>query len=53
MFLYELWQGMKYMIMPRDQNIGRSHSVKTDNSSIASVEEFKCLGTTLTHQNSI
>ena len=27
--------------------------MKTDNSSFESVEEFKCLGTTLTNQNSI
>ena len=27
--------------------------MKTDNSSIERVEEFKCLGTTLTNQNSI
>jgi hypothetical protein len=31
----------KYMIMSRDQNVGRSHSVKIDNSSIERVEEFK------------
>jgi hypothetical protein len=39
--------------MSRDQNVGRSHSVKTDNSSMEKVEEFKYLRTTLTHQNSI
>ena len=39
--------------MSRDRNAGRGHSVKTDNSSIERVEEFKCLGTTLTDQNSI
>ena len=38
----------KYMIMSRDQNAGRSYSMKTDNSSIERVEEFKYLGTTLT-----
>ena len=43
----------KYMIMSRDQNAGRSHSVKIDNSSIERVEEFKYLGTTLTNKNSI
>jgi hypothetical protein len=43
----------KYMIMSRDQNVGRSHSVKNDNSSIERVEELKYLGTTLTNQNSI
>ena len=31
----------KYMIMSGDQNAGRSHSMKTDNSSIERVEEFK------------
>ena len=38
----------KYMIMSRDQNAGRSYSMKSDNSSIERVEEFKYLGTTLT-----
>ena len=43
----------KYMIMSRDQNAGRSYSMKIDNSSIERVEEFKHLGTTLTNKNSI
>ena len=43
----------KYMVMSRDQTAGRSQSMKTDNSTFESVEEFKYLGTTLTHQNSI
>ena len=43
----------KYMVMSRDRNAGRGYSVKTDNTSIERVEEFKYLGTTLTHQNSI
>jgi len=43
----------KYMVMSRDQNAGRSHSVSIDNSTFERVEEFKCLGTTLTNQNSI
>ena len=43
----------KYIITSRDQNAGRSHSMKIDNSSIESVEEFKYLGTVLTNQNSI
>jgi hypothetical protein len=34
----------KYMVMSRDQNAGRSHSVKIDNSSFERVEEFKYLG---------
>jgi hypothetical protein len=33
----------KYMVMSRDQNAGRGHSVKTDNNSIESVEGFKYL----------
>jgi hypothetical protein len=33
--------------------VGRSHRLKTDNSSIGRVEEFKYLGTKLTDQNSI
>jgi len=35
------------------QNAGRIHSVRIDNSTFESVEEFKYLGTTLTNQNSI
>ena len=42
-----------YMTVSRDQNAGRIHSMKTDNSSIERVEEFKYLGTTLTNHNSI
>src|SRR5215469_7103975 len=41
------------MTVSRDQNAGRIRSMKTDNSSIERVEEFKYLGTTLTNQNSI
>jgi len=33
----------KYMIVFRDQNAGRIHSTKMDNSSIERVEEFKYL----------
>ena len=43
----------KYMVMSRDQNGERSHSMKTDISSFERVEEFKYLGTTLKNQNSI
>ena len=43
----------KDIIMSRDQNAGRSHSTKTDNSSIERMEEFSYLGTVLTNQNSI
>jgi hypothetical protein len=41
------------MVMSRDRNAGRGHGVKIGNSSIERVEEFKCLGATLTDQNSI
>jgi len=43
----------KYMVMSRDRNAGRTHSMKIDNSSFERVDEFKYLGTTLTNQNSI
>jgi len=43
----------KYMVMSRDQNAGRIHSVRMDDSTFERVEEFKYLGTTLTNQNSI
>jgi len=42
----------KHMTVSRDQNAGRIHSMKVDNSSIERVEEFKYLGTTLTNQKS-
>jgi translation initiation factor IF-3 len=41
----------KYMVKSRDQNVGRGHSMKTENSSFGRVDEFKYLGTTLTNQN--
>ena len=43
----------KYMVMSRDQNAGRNHSVIINNSTFERMEEFKYLGTTLTHQNFI
>jgi len=43
----------KYMIMSRDQNAGRIHSVRIDSSTFERVEEFKYLGTPVTNQNSI
>jgi len=43
----------KHLVMSRDQNAGRSDSIKTDNKSFERVEEFKYLGKTLTKQNSI
>jgi hypothetical protein len=39
--------------MSRDQNAGRSHSMKTENSSFERVGEFKYLGKILTNQNYI
>ena len=42
-----------YMVMSRDQNAGQIHGMKTDDSSLEMVEEFKYLGTTLTNKNSI
>ena len=39
------------MVMSRDQNAGRIHSVRIDNSTFERVEEIKYLGTTLTNQN--
>jgi len=43
----------KYMVMSRDQNAGRTHSIKNDNSSFKMLDDFKYLGITLTNQNSI
>jgi len=43
----------KYMVVSWDQNVGRSHNIKIDNTSFERVEGFKYLGTTLTNQNSI
>jgi hypothetical protein len=43
----------KYMVTSRDQNAGRNHSVRINNSTFERVEKFKYLGTTLTNQNSI
>jgi len=39
--------------MSRDQNAGRSHKLKTDNSSFERGEHFNYFGTTLTNQNYI
>ena len=43
----------KYMVMSRDQNAGRIHSVSIDNNTFEWVEEFKYLGKNLTNQNPI
>jgi len=36
-----------------DQNAGRSHRIKNDNKFFERVEQFTCLGTTPTNQNSL
>jgi hypothetical protein len=41
----------KYMVLSQDQNAGRSHNVKNDNSSFERVEQFRCFGRTVTNQN--
>jgi len=41
------------MVMSRNQNAGRSHNIKNNNSSFERVEELKLLRTNLTNQNSI
>ena len=45
----------KHLVMSQDQNSGRSHDMKIDNTrrSFETVEEFKYLGTILTYQNSL
>jgi UDP-galactopyranose mutase len=43
----------EYMVMSRNQNAGRNHNIKIDNSSFERVEEFRYSGTTLTNQKSI
>ena len=43
----------KYMVMSGDQNAVKCNTIKIDNSSFERVEQFKCLGTTLTNKNSI
>jgi len=43
----------EYMVMSRDQNAGRIHSVRMENITFERVEEFIYLGTTLTNQSSI
>ena len=43
----------KCEVMSRGQNAGRSHIIKTDNTSFERMEGFVYFGTTLSHQNSI
>jgi len=42
---------VKYMVMSRDQNAGRSHNIKINNNPFERVEHFKYLGITLTNRN--
>jgi hypothetical protein len=41
----------KCMVKSQDQNARRSQSIRTDNSSFESVEDFKYLEITFTNQN--
>jgi hypothetical protein len=43
----------KYMVMPGDQNAGRSHNITINNFFFERLEQFKYLGTVLTNRNSI
>jgi hypothetical protein len=43
----------KYMVKSRDQNAGRSHNIKTDNTSLESVEHLEYLRKSITNQNSV
>jgi len=43
----------KYMVMSRDHNAGRIHSVRMINNTLERVEEFKYLGRNVTNQNAI
>ena len=43
----------KFVVLTRDQNAGRTHNIKIDNSSFERVEEFRYLGTTQMNQNSV
>jgi hypothetical protein len=39
------------MLLPRHQNTGQNHDIKTANRSSKNVAQFKYLGTTVTNQN--
>ena len=41
-----------YVVVSRDQNAGRSHNLKLDDSSFEWVEESRYLGTAVVNQNS-
>jgi hypothetical protein len=42
-----------YLVVSWDQNVGRSHNIKNDNTSFEKAEEFKYLEKPLKNQNSI
>jgi len=44
---------IKYMVMSRVRNAGRSQNIKTDNNSFERMEEFKHMGTISTNPTSI
>ena len=41
------------MVVSGDQNAGRSHGIMIDSGSFEWVEQFRCLGTTLTNKNCV
>jgi hypothetical protein len=43
----------KYMVMSRNQNAGRCHNIKIDNSSYERLKGLKYLGAIVTYQNYI
>jgi hypothetical protein len=43
----------KYMLLPRHQNAGQNHDVKTGNRWFENVAQFRYLGTTITNENLI
>ena len=44
---------IEYRVISRDQNAGRIHSIRNDNSSFERMDEFKYMGTTLSIHNFI
>jgi hypothetical protein len=41
------------MLVSRDQNAGQTREIKIENRSFDNMSQFKYLGTTVTHENSI
>jgi ribosomal protein S2 len=44
---------IKYTLLPRHQNAGQNHDIKTANRCSENVAQFRYLGTTITNQNLI